>query len=37
MGAEGICPGGMLHLRQDRIMLWALKIKKDVEDEKNLK
>jgi len=31
-GSEGICPGGMLHVSQDRIMLWTLKIKKHIED-----
>lgn len=31
-GTEGICLGGLLHLSQDRIMLWSLQIKKNVED-----
>lgn len=30
-GTKGFCPGGMLHPSQDRIILWAQKIKRNVE------
>lgn len=33
-GTEGICLGGMLQQSQDRSVLQALKIKKDVEDRR---
>lgn len=31
-GTEGICPRRMLHQSQDRVLLWVLKVKKNVED-----